>query len=227
MNGTKDPIIGPKRVLPGRLSVSRTFGDPEAKIPTLGGKIGVITAVPEIRSFKISPNFDYIILGSDGIFDKLSNKDIVQCVVNTLNDSILSKNVHEVCGAAVECVVKNALMRKSLDNVTVVMVAFKHFKQHVKQKLGMNRTYAAPAKDTSIEHGKKLSGLICSSTRHNAGHFDGISKKPITDNKAKNSDSRNSETTFKRVSKTESQLNGSADHSGKRLLNPKLKSSFK
>jgi protein phosphatase 2C family protein 2/3 len=33
----KDLIIGPLRVLPGRLSVSRTFGDVEAKHPKLGG----------------------------------------------------------------------------------------------------------------------------------------------------------------------------------------------
>ena len=35
--GHKELIIGPQRVLPGRLSVSRTFGDLEAKIAALGG----------------------------------------------------------------------------------------------------------------------------------------------------------------------------------------------
>jgi len=30
-------IVGPLRVLPGRLSVSRTFGDAEAKLPKYGG----------------------------------------------------------------------------------------------------------------------------------------------------------------------------------------------
>lgn len=35
-------IIGPIRVFPGRLSVSRTFGDPEAKIPTKGGNPNVV-----------------------------------------------------------------------------------------------------------------------------------------------------------------------------------------
>ena len=33
----KELIIGPQRVLPGRLSVSRTFGDLEAKVSALGG----------------------------------------------------------------------------------------------------------------------------------------------------------------------------------------------
>ena len=41
----------PWRVSPGRLSVSRTFGDIEAKIEQYGGKPGVVVAIPDI--FKI------------------------------------------------------------------------------------------------------------------------------------------------------------------------------
>jgi protein phosphatase PTC2/3 len=41
-------LLGPHRVLPGRLSVSRTFGDIEAKLTKYGGKEGVIIAQPEI-----------------------------------------------------------------------------------------------------------------------------------------------------------------------------------
>jgi len=37
-------ILGPFRVLPGRLSVSRTFGDIEAKFEKFGGKKGVVIA---------------------------------------------------------------------------------------------------------------------------------------------------------------------------------------
>lgn len=36
-SGHKELIIGPQRVLPGRLSVCRTFGDLEAKITAVGG----------------------------------------------------------------------------------------------------------------------------------------------------------------------------------------------
>ena len=56
-------IIGPIRVFPGRLSVSRTFGDPEAKIPAKGGNPNVVVCTPEIRSFKINKSHDYIVLG--------------------------------------------------------------------------------------------------------------------------------------------------------------------
>lgn len=46
--GTQQIVLGPFRVLPGRLSVSRTFGDIEAKSEKLGGKPGVVIAQPEI-----------------------------------------------------------------------------------------------------------------------------------------------------------------------------------
>lgn len=56
-------IAGPFRVLPGRLSVSRTFGDAEAKLKSHGGNPNVIIAEPDIKSFKLTENNDFIILG--------------------------------------------------------------------------------------------------------------------------------------------------------------------
>lgn len=41
------------RVIPGRLSVSRTFGDCMAKIEKYGGNPKVVVAVPEVTVFKI------------------------------------------------------------------------------------------------------------------------------------------------------------------------------
>ena len=40
-------------MLPGRLSVSRTFGDIDAKAQALGGNPLVVIAVPEITSFRL------------------------------------------------------------------------------------------------------------------------------------------------------------------------------
>ena len=53
--------------------MSRTFGDAEAKIQKFGGNPNVVIATPEIKAFRISNEHDYIVLGCDGIFDKLSN----------------------------------------------------------------------------------------------------------------------------------------------------------
>lgn len=48
-----ETIVGPLRVFPGRLSVSRTFGDIEAKLQKYGGNIKVVIAEPEIEVFTI------------------------------------------------------------------------------------------------------------------------------------------------------------------------------
>ena len=72
-----NPYIGPYRVFPGRLSVCRTFGDCEAKIAALGGIETVVTCEPEITYEKNGVNkYDWIMIGSDGIFDKLRNEKI-------------------------------------------------------------------------------------------------------------------------------------------------------
>jgi protein phosphatase 2C family protein 2/3 len=56
-------IIGPIRVFPGRLSVSRTFGDTEAKISEKGGNPNVVIPMPEIQSFKLDKHHDFVALG--------------------------------------------------------------------------------------------------------------------------------------------------------------------
>lgn len=71
-------VVGPLRVLPGRLSVCRTFGDPEAKLPQFGGNPKVIIATPEIKYFEITSSHDFIVMGCDGIFDKLTNQDTIK-----------------------------------------------------------------------------------------------------------------------------------------------------
>ena len=48
-----ETIVGPLRVFPGRLSVSRTFGDIEAKMEKYGGNPKVVNAEPEIETFVI------------------------------------------------------------------------------------------------------------------------------------------------------------------------------
>ena len=70
----KHCILGPHRVFPGRLSVCRTFGDIEAKDANRNGNPNVVIADPDIVSFETKPNeYDFILLGCDGIFDKMSN----------------------------------------------------------------------------------------------------------------------------------------------------------
>ena len=67
------PILGPMRVLPGRLSVSRTFGDCMAKMEKYGGNPKCIIPDPETFVIPIDENLDFILIGSDGIFDRINS----------------------------------------------------------------------------------------------------------------------------------------------------------
>ncbi|KAL4482520.1 hypothetical protein ABPG72_001496 [Tetrahymena utriculariae] len=129
----QDVIKGPHRAFPGRLAVSRTIGDAEAKLPKYGGIKGVISAEPEIQVFEIQDNHDFVFLGCDGIFDKMTSKEAIQCCWQ-ITDSC--KNQHEFVGRAIENTMRQSMMKKSYDNVTVVIVGLKnleyYFQKHNK-----------------------------------------------------------------------------------------------
>ncbi len=69
-------ILGPHWVFPGRLSVSRSFGDIEAKLQKYGGNERVIIADPEIWKFQITKEMDFVLLACDGIFDKCTSDEV-------------------------------------------------------------------------------------------------------------------------------------------------------
>ena len=129
-------LIGPYRVLPGRLSVSRTIGDVEAKLEKFGGNPNVIISEPEIFYYDLNRNdIDFFILGCDGIFDQMTSNEVLKCAWMILNEKqhlLLKqcKDVHSQSGIIVDLIIKSALARKSFDNVTCLFVAFK--------ELGMN-----------------------------------------------------------------------------------------
>ena len=141
-------LLGPYRVFPGRLSVSRTVGDAEGKIPILGGNPNVIICEPDIYKFNIIENdIDFFILGCDGIYDQLTSKDVFKCVslvldrnkkfMEKIEYSKINKNqynsifgndidIHSTCGDIVDLILKAAMIRQSYDNVTCLIINFKN-----------------------------------------------------------------------------------------------------
>lgn len=83
---------------PGRLSVSRTFGDIEAKVPTFGGNPNVVISTPEIVEFELSDDHDFILIGCDGVFDKISNNMLIKRVWSTVIENQFDKNLHRMTG---------------------------------------------------------------------------------------------------------------------------------
>lgn len=65
----------------------------------------------------------------DGIFDQLSNKDIIDSIWLTTREDIRANNVHSQCSVANDLIIKSCINRKCLDNVTCVIIAFENFER--------------------------------------------------------------------------------------------------
>lgn len=119
---------GPYRIFPGRLSVSRSFGDPEAKLQSLGGNPQVLISVPEIKSFKIKKETDFILIGCDGIFDKLSNCDVIHSIWSLSSECNSGKDLNEHSGKISDIIIRNCLGSNANDNLTCIFICFENFK---------------------------------------------------------------------------------------------------
>ena len=119
---------------PGRLSVSRTIGDIEAKDERYGGNKKVVIPEPEIRCFRIKENFDFIIVGCDGVFEKLSNAEVMNKIWDSAlkpEDLKMPLSVHARSGLAVDTVLNESVEQKTLDNITAVIIGFQSFENMI------------------------------------------------------------------------------------------------
>ena len=78
------------------ISATRSFGNIENKFPKYGGKLYVISSVPDIFSFEWNNDIDFIILGSKYIFKALSNKDLCVTVYESMLECIKRKKNYDI-----------------------------------------------------------------------------------------------------------------------------------
>ena len=127
-------LIGPYRVIPGRLSVSRTIGDVEAKSVQFGGNPQVIIPLPDVFIFDLQKDdIDFIILGCDGIYDQLSNEEILDVGWTIFLNDELGNNINEKSGNIIDFILKASMARKSFDNITSVIIVLKDITNKKKQ----------------------------------------------------------------------------------------------
>nr|XP_043637478.1 probable protein phosphatase 2C 2 [Erigeron canadensis] len=113
LGGYVDYIRGVPRVL-GSLAVSRGIGDQSLK--------QWITAEPESNIFNIVPEFEFLIMASDGLWEKVSNQEAIDlarpfCVGNDkLQPALACKKLVEL-----------SLSRGSIDDASVMIVQLGQF----------------------------------------------------------------------------------------------------
>ncbi|KAM7253902.1 hypothetical protein ACFE04_031584 [Oxalis oulophora] len=93
----------------GQLAVSRSIGDVSYK------SFGVISA-PEIAEwYRLTVNDTFLVVASDGLFEKLSSQNVCDILWDVHN--------HDTCSYSVaECLVDTALRKGTTDNVAAVVV---------------------------------------------------------------------------------------------------------
>lgn len=150
----------------------------------MGGNPRVVIAEPEIKVFKLAIEHEFIVLASDGVFDKLTNKEIAKSAWDSLDDSN-AVNIHQQCGLVVENILRSAINSRSLDNITVVVICFKAFKEKFKSKqqktmksthfskneniLNLNKNYNnMPVKDEKIFNLLKGGSFVAALDHHDS-----------------------------------------------------------
>ena len=110
-----------------------------AKMEKYGGNPKCIIAEPEIFTVNIDEELDFVLIGSDGIFDRISTEDTVQIVIDearmqTETMKVTSRHnqgsfehVARSCGSAVDKVMTAAMEKESMDNLSVVILSFPNF----------------------------------------------------------------------------------------------------
>ena len=131
-NNTDDEKIF--RVYPSDLAVMRTIGDIKAKKKEFGGIPGTIINIPDIFIFEINSNDDFIVLGCDGIFDDLSNEEIVNAAWLVFKNRGKEKNydIHELSMEACDIIIKYGLEKQTTDNLSCIIIGLEGVEKFLK-----------------------------------------------------------------------------------------------
>lgn len=101
--------------LNGQLSVARAIGDWHMKNPK--GSACPLSAEPELQETLLTEEDEFLILGCDGLWDVMSS----QCAVTVVRKELMLHNDPERCSREL---VREALVRNTCDNLTVIVVCF-------------------------------------------------------------------------------------------------------
>jgi serine/threonine protein phosphatase PrpC len=89
-----------------------------------------VTADPEITTFNINEDLDYVFMACDGIFDVLTNEEVNGVIWETVahHKSLLksSSSLQSCLNDCVNNVLKQSLIQHSEDNITAIMIAFRN-----------------------------------------------------------------------------------------------------
>ena len=94
----------------------------------------VISAVPQIQCFKLDTTWDFLVVGSDGVWDAMTNQDMINLVRGHLSEATSAAQrdkvvLSELCEQILDtCCAKTVghYGKNSCDNMTIIIIWFDH-----------------------------------------------------------------------------------------------------
>eukprot|EP01059_Diplonema_ambulator_P002107 TRINITY_DN1173_c0_g1_i2.p1 TRINITY_DN1173_c0_g1~~TRINITY_DN1173_c0_g1_i2.p1 ORF type:complete len:270 (+),score=31.70 TRINITY_DN1173_c0_g1_i2:75-884(+) len=107
----------------GSLALSRAIGDFEYKQnKKLKPEAQIITAHPDVTVTTIQPNDDFVVLACDGIWDVMTNEEVIDFVRRRLSAGLKPS---EICAAACDRCLSPQAPGFGCDNMTILIVVLK------------------------------------------------------------------------------------------------------
>ncbi|XP_042490651.1 probable protein phosphatase 2C 27 [Macadamia integrifolia] len=104
--------------LNGELGVTRALGDWHLQgMKEIGERGGPLSAEPELKMITLTKEDEFLIIGSDGVWDVFSNQNAVDFIRRRLQEH---NDVKLCCKEMVE----EGIKRETTDNLTIVLVCF-------------------------------------------------------------------------------------------------------
>ncbi|PPD81928.1 hypothetical protein GOBAR_DD21145 [Gossypium barbadense] len=104
--------------LNGQLGVTRAFGDWHIEgMKESGERIAPLSAEPELKMITLAKEDEFLIIGSDGIWDVFSSQNAIDFTRRRLQE-------HNDVKLCCKEIVEEAIKRGATDNLTVVVVCF-------------------------------------------------------------------------------------------------------
>jgi len=98
------------------LAVSRGLGDFDLKRPLNNAEADFVSIEPYIMNYVIAPD-DFLIIACDGLWEEIGHQEAIDIVTK-------AKKSNKAPSDAADMLVKEALDKGSLDNITVIVVYF-------------------------------------------------------------------------------------------------------
>ena len=124
------------RHFPSHLAVVRSIGDIKVKKPEYGALKGNIIHTPEVFVYDYSPSYDFMVMGCDGIFDDLSNEEIIWAAWHVFKDKAKEKNydLNLLTADSCDMIIKYAMDVMTSDNLSCIVIGMEGVQKFISLK---------------------------------------------------------------------------------------------